>query len=81
MKISPMAEQLLPPETLNTLGSLFTEAKNKLLNITLPDVPGTMGVRKPKALGVAKKKGATAGPPSGAKKTYPRDLGIGSLRK
>jgi hemerythrin-like domain-containing protein len=81
MKIFPMAEQLFPQETLNTLGALFTEAKNKLLNVTLPSVPGKLGGREPKGLGVAKKKAATAGPPSGAGKTYPQDLGIGSLKK
>lgn len=37
--IFPMAQQLFSAETLNTLGTLFLEAKDKLLNIEVPDVP------------------------------------------
>ena len=38
-EIFPLAQQLFATETLNTLGKLFLEAKEKLLNIELPDVP------------------------------------------
>jgi hypothetical protein len=39
-EIFPMARQLFSLEDLKTLGALFVEAKEKLLGIALPEVPG-----------------------------------------
>ena len=42
MEIFPMSQQVISPEDLDTLGKLFVEAKNKLLGVKLPDVPGSL---------------------------------------
>lgn len=40
MEIFPAARQVFSDEDLNTLGDLFVEAKEKLLGVALPEVPG-----------------------------------------
>jgi len=42
MDIFPMAQQLFSPEALNALGKLFLEAKENMLGVTVPDVPGSL---------------------------------------
>lgn len=41
-EIFPMAQQVFSAETLNTLGKLFLEAKEKMLDIKLPEVPANI---------------------------------------
>ena len=41
--IFPMAQQLFSAQTLVELGKLFLEAKSKLLDVELPDVPTNIG--------------------------------------
>ena len=43
--IFPLAQQLFAPEDLLTLGSLFEEAKQKLLNINLPELPKALSAK------------------------------------
>jgi hypothetical protein len=64
MEIFPLARQLFAAEDLDQLGSLFEDAKSKLLGIQLPDVPKQIG-----------KGGASAGGRGTA-----TGLGIGSLK-
>jgi hypothetical protein len=45
IEIFPLARQLFTDDDLNQLGSLFEEAKDKLLGIKLPDVPPNIGSR------------------------------------
>jgi hypothetical protein len=40
--IFPMAQALLPKPELEVLGKLFLEAKKRLLDVTLPEVPGSI---------------------------------------
>ena len=42
MDIFPTARQLLAPQDLTELGKLFLEAKDKLLNMDLPEAPGNI---------------------------------------
>ena len=74
MEIFPMSQQVISAEDLDTLGKLFVEAKNKLLGIELPDVPGAIATHaaKPAArrLSVA----------SGHGTNTAQGLGIGSLK-
>ena len=44
-EIFPLGQQLFNPEDLATLGQLFEEAKNKLLNISLPDLPKALAAK------------------------------------
>ncbi len=46
--IFPMAQQLFADEDLITLGKLFLEAKDKLLGVELPEVPGSIDTRSSK---------------------------------
>lgn len=43
--IFPMARSLFSPEDLQALGKLFVEAKEKLINIELPEVPKSLASR------------------------------------
>ncbi len=49
LEIFPLARQLLTAEDLARLGQLFNEAKEKLLNVDLPAVPGGIDVTGTKA--------------------------------
>jgi hemerythrin-like domain-containing protein len=80
LKIFPMGEQVLPPESQAALGTLFDQAKNTLLSITLPPVPGKLSARASKAVIAAKKKEGPVKTAPGDAKSSPPDLGIGSLR-
>ena len=74
MEIFPMSQQVMSAEVLDTLGKLFVEAKNKLLGIQLPEVPG--GIATPTVK-------PAAGPQpvaSGYGTTTAHGLGIGSLK-
>ena len=50
MEIFPMSQQVMSAEDLDTLGKLFVEAKNKLLGIKLPDVPGAIATQAAKSV-------------------------------
>ncbi len=73
--IFPMARQFFSAEDLNTLGALFLEAKDKLLGVVLPAVPGTIAVRVSKQL----KRSPT--PVTQAENPTAYGLGIGSLKQ
>ena len=74
MEIFPLAQQVMSAEVLDTLGKLFVEAKNTLLGINLPDVPGAIAT--PAAKPAARPQTVASG--SGA--TTAQGLGIGSLK-
>ena len=74
MEIFPLAQQVMSAEVLDTLGKLFVEAKNTLLGIKLPDVPGAIATQAAKS---------APGPQpivSGSGATTAHGLGIGSLK-
>ena len=74
MEIFPLAQQVMSAEVLDTLGKLFVEAKNTLLGIKLPDVPGAIAAQAAKFV---------TGPQptvSGTGATTAHGLGIGSLK-
>ncbi len=48
-EVFPLARQLLAAQDLVTLGELFLEAKDKLLNVSLPNVPGGIDTSGAKA--------------------------------
>jgi hemerythrin-like domain-containing protein len=48
-QIFPAARQVFSDEDLNTLGKLFLDAKEKLLGVVLPEVPGGIGTSGGKA--------------------------------
>ena len=75
MEIFPLAQQLLAAEDLDTLGMLFTEAKDKLLGIELPEVPGSITTRPSKV--AARPQTPTAS----TTVTTAQGLGIGSLKE
>ena len=74
MEIFPMSQQVMSAEVLDTLGKLFVEAKNKLLGIQLPEVPG----------GIATPTVKPAAGPQPVASSYGTNtahgLGIGSLK-
>ena len=81
-KIFPLAQQLLPEEILTVLGKLFSEAKDRLLGITMPEVPGNILSRgQDRSSVIGKRDHRLSRTPSMVKKIYARDLGIGSLKK
>ena len=73
MDIFPMARQLFTPDELALLGKQFMEAKDKLLNVVLPEVPGNVEKRIESASDLP---GTAAAQGSGTA----RGLGIGSLK-
>jgi hemerythrin-like domain-containing protein len=77
-RIFPLARQVFTAEDLTTLGRLFTEAKDKLLGIVLPDLPTSLSAKRPK-----KVKAVKAAPASEASAVADPavGLGIGSLRQ
>lgn len=77
-KIFPMARQLFTVEDLNTLGRLFTEAKDKLLGVVLPDLPASLSAKRPKKVKAAK---ASPVSESAVVSDLAVGLGIGSLRQ
>ena len=74
MEIFPLAQQVMSAEDLDTLGKLFVEAKNKLLGIKLPDVPGAIATQAAKP--VPGPQPAVSSPGT----TTAHGLGIGSLK-
>jgi hypothetical protein len=74
MEIFPMSQQVMSTEDLDTLGKLFVEAKNKLLGVNLPDVPGAIATLTAKP--VTGRQPAVSGPGI----TTAHGLGIGSLK-
>ena len=74
MEIFPLAQQVMSAEVLDTLGKLFVEAKNLLLGIKLPDVPGAIATQAAKS--VPGSQPAVIGPGT----TTAHGLGIGSLK-
>jgi hemerythrin-like domain-containing protein len=80
--IFPMAQQVLPEEELVALGKLFMEAKDKLLGVTLPKVPGAIAARSAKRPAIIGKRAPIPSQaPARANTAVPQDLGIGSLKK
>ncbi len=74
MEIFPMSQQVMSAEALDNLGKLFVEAKDKLLGIKLPDVPGAIATQAAKPIpGLLP---AASGPGT----TTAHGLGIGSLK-
>ena len=74
MEIFPMSQQVMSAEDLDTLGKLFVEAKNKLLGIKLPDVPGAIGASTAKAATRPQPVASVSGTSTA------HGLGIGSLK-
>ncbi|MBT8367163.1 MAG: hemerythrin domain-containing protein [Deltaproteobacteria bacterium] len=74
MDIFPMSQQVISAGDLDTLGKLFVEAKDKLLGIELPEVPGELATRAAKPS--ARPQPLSAG--SGTSTAH--GLGIGSLK-
>ncbi len=74
MDIFPMSQQVISAEDLDTLGKLFVEAKDKLLGIELPEVPGALATRAAKPS--ARPQPLSAG--SGTSTAH--GLGIGGLK-
>ena len=74
MEIFPLAQQVMSAEVLDTLGKLFVEAKNTLLGIKLPDVPGAIATQAAKSLP------GSQPAVSGRGTTTAYGLGIGSLK-
>jgi hypothetical protein len=74
MEIFPMSQQVMSAEDLDTLGKLFSEAKNKLLGVKVPEVPGAIAT--PAAKPAARVQSVAGG--LGANTA--RGLGIGSLK-
>jgi hemerythrin-like domain-containing protein len=81
-EIFPMARQVLPEQQRTALGQLFSEAKDKLLGVTLPEVPATIAAGDTKQQSLAEKNSTNqTSAASDAKAPHAQDLGIGSLRK
>jgi hypothetical protein len=74
MEIFPLAQQVMSAEVLDTLGKLFVEAKNTLLGIKLPDVPGAIATQAAKSVPGPQPTVSGTGP------TTAHGLGIGSLK-
>ena len=74
MEIFPMSQQVMSAEDLDALGKLFVEAKNALLGVNIPDVPGAIATLAAKP--VTGRQPAVSGP--GTTTAY--GLGIGSLK-
>ncbi len=74
MDIFPMSQQVISAEDLATLGKLFVEAKEKLLGVKLPELPGALATHTAKPV---KRPQPIAGA-SGV--TTAHGLGIGSLK-
>ncbi len=74
MEIFPLSQQIMSTEDLDALGKLFVEAKNKLLGIKLPDVPGTIATQTAKPTAHPQTPAVSLGT------TTAQGLGIGSLK-
>ena len=81
-EIFPMAREIIPEQTLATLGQLFSEAKEKLLGVKLPEVPAAIAAHDAKQPPPADQS-STAQNRASSEKKKPRvqDLGIGSLKE
>ena len=73
-EIFPMSQQVMSAEVLDTLGSLFVEAKNALLGVKVPEVPAAIATQAAKP--VTGPQPAASGPGT----TTAHGLGIGSLK-
>jgi hypothetical protein len=74
MEIFPMSQQVVSAEDLEALGKLFVEAKDKLLGIVLPKVPGAITSRAAKSPAGTKTRASSSGTATA------HGLGIGSLK-
>jgi hypothetical protein len=74
MEIFPLSQQVISADDLDALGKLFVEAKNKLLGIKLPEVPGKIAAQTTASVGQPKTPLVSSG------KTTALGLGIGSLK-
>ena len=74
MEIFPLAQQVMSAEQLDTLGKLFVEAKNALLGVKVPEVPGAIATQ------AAKPTTGLQPAASGPGVTTAHGLGIGSLK-
>jgi hemerythrin-like domain-containing protein len=77
-QIFPMALQVFDIEDLNALGRLFEEAKDKLLGVSLPEVPSAISSKATRSAA-----GAMVGGASGvmSRPNTAVGLGIGSLKR
>ena len=81
-EIFPMAGQVLPEQQRTALGQLFSEAKEKLLGVTLPEVPATIAAGGIKEQPPGEKNSTNQNrTESDGKPPHAQDLGIGSLKK
>jgi hemerythrin-like domain-containing protein len=81
-EIFPMARQVLPEKQRTALGQLFSEAKEKLLGVTLPEVPDTIAAGDTKFQPLVEKNNTTQTSVASDMQTpHAQDLGIGSLKK
>lgn len=74
MDIFPMSQQVIAADDLETLGKLFVEAKNKLLGVKLPELPGAI------AAAVAKPAASEKPAPRNMGRNTAMGLGIGGLK-
>lgn len=72
--IFPMSQNVIPTGDLDTLGKLFTEAKDNALNLKAPEVPGAIANRA-----ATSEKRAQA-PATGSGTSTAMGLGIGGLK-
>ena len=77
LEIFPLAQRLFSDENLNLLGTLFEEAKEKLLGVSVPDVPKNIAAQIEKPAGDSQ----SPGPEPTAARSTAQGLGIGSLKK
>ena len=74
MEIFPMSQNVISADDLETLGRLFVEAKNKLLGIKLPELPGAI------ATAIAKPAAPTKTTAGVISRSTAHGLGIGGLK-
>lgn len=70
-EIFPMAQQLFTTEDLETLGKLFEEAKDKLLNVSIPELPKAIAAK------FEEMKGETNRPQSAIQRKHDTAAGLG----
>ena len=74
MDIFPMSQNVISADDLETLGKLFVEAKNKLLGIKLPELPGAI------ATAIANTTAPTKTTVGVVSRSTAHGLGIGGLK-
>ena len=77
-EIFPLATQLFDAEDLNTLGALFEKAKEKLLGVSLPELPQALAAKFPGLQEPPPKSGGPQQRPTTSNAAF--GLGIGGLK-